>query len=460
MGYIRLSLAALGSGLALLALAPPTAAQQDVKPITPPAPTAVVAPAINYRERPRVPFDAQRLKGAPKIDGVLGASEWQPLYTIGEGADATATYLTWDEGNLYIAARLAKPGWLVIDLDAAGDGWLRGADNLEIVVAPRDATGVAPITTRLLDAAANKDAPVWNDTVVDPKVLNAVIADDKGAQVVEIAIPKGIAGLQPRADGTIGFRADILPAAASAPTPTAPYEPHLLLDLVMVETKTVAAPGMSPKLTLEDARLVPGQTLRANLDVANQIETERRFRSISWQGEGPAANILKQVREVTVPSVKGLKSVRMKYVSALPENTVPGFYQLSSSAILDDGSTVSATTIFQVVEPITVQFAVEPQSVTLVGPTKLRAVVTIDCAAPGYSKGSVSIEPPAGWEINGKPKLLFSSHKQDTADKLAFNLTAPSTTKAGEYSIGATITYGDRTWKVQRPVTVARTAGQ
>lgn len=460
MGYTRLSYAALGFGLALLALSPPTTALQDVKPITPPPPTAVAVQAINYRERPRVPFDAQRLKGAPKIDGILGTSEWQPLYTIGTGTDATATFLTWDEGNLYIAAKLPKPGWLVLNLDAAGDGWLRGADNLEIIVAPRDATGVAPISTRLLDAAANKDAPVWNDTVVDPKVLNAVIADDNGAEVVEIAVPKGIAGLQPRPDGTIGFRADVLPAAAPTPTPTAPYEPHLLLDLVMVETKTVAAPGMSPKLTLEDARLVPGQTLRANLDVANQIETERRFRSVAWQGEGPAANILKLVREVTVPPVKGLKSIRLKYASPLPENAVPGFYQLSSAAVLDDGSTVSATTIFQVVEPITVQFTVEPQSVTLVGPTKVRAVVTIDCAAPGYAKGAVSIEPPAGWEINGKPKLLFSSHKQDTSDRLVFNLTAPSTTKAGEYSIGASITYRDRTWKVQRPITVSRAAGQ
>src|SRR5262249_58097763 len=104
-------------------------AAQDEKP---PAQTA----AINYRERPKQPFNPQRLKKKPLIDGVMGDREWDELYTIADGPVTGSIYVNWDDNFLYVAAKTNQIGWTIIDIDANGDGWLRGTDNLEIAVAP------------------------------------------------------------------------------------------------------------------------------------------------------------------------------------------------------------------------------------------------------------------------------------------------------------------------------------
>jgi hypothetical protein len=162
--------------------------------------------SIRYSERPRYPFDPQRLKRRPIMDGMIGANEWDPLYTINDTTVKGTVYLNWDDDNLYIGAKTDQAGYLVIDLDASADGWLRGSDNLELTVAPSgDNTTGAAITARVLDAAGNKDAPVWNDKVIDPKSIQAIQRTTGGAWTVEIAIPKGLAGIMPRGGARCPF---------------------------------------------------------------------------------------------------------------------------------------------------------------------------------------------------------------------------------------------------------------
>lgn len=438
------ALATLAAFTAPVLYATPAAAQTAV---------AAQAPAINYRERPRYPFDPQRLKRRPVIDGKISDGEWDPLYTVSDGPVKGTVYLNWDDDYLYIAARTDQPAWLVFDLDSNDDGWLRGADNLELTVSPPTMDGSVALSARVLDAAGSKDAPVWNEKVVDTRSIQIVQKSAGGQSTVEMAIPKGIAGLSLRPGGALGFRADFLPAIAQ-PTPTAAYEPHLLLDVTLVEARTVSTPGLTPRLTLDDSKLVPGQTLRATIELNNQTEADVRVKSLAWHGEGAAADLLRSERDPNVPDIKGLKSLKRKYSSALPDDAVPGFYQLTATAELEDGRTVQSTTSFSVVEPFTLSITSDPDPVNVVGPTQAKLIVDIQSAVPGYARGDVELEAPAGWEVKGKTRKEFYVTREDSGTKAPFYLTIPSSTPAGDYQASATIYWRGKTFKTHTTVRV------
>jgi hypothetical protein len=415
------------------------------------------APTVNYRERPRYPFDAQRLKRRPTLDGALTDNEWDPLYTINDTAAKGTVYVNWDDDNLYVATRTDQPAWLLLDVDCNADGWLRGADNLELSVAPGTDSSGPVLTARILDAAGNKDAPVWNERVVDPRSIQVVQKAAGNGQVTELAIPRGIAGLTPRGGATLALRADLLPASAT-PAVTPPYEPHLLVDVALVDARTISAPGLTPRVTLEDSKLVPGQPLRATLDLINQTEEETRVRSVSWQGDGGAADILNTVREVGIPSVTGLKTLKRKYSSTLPETAVPGFYQITAKAELENGKTVLSTASFSVVEPFTLQIATDPDPVNVVGPTLVKIFIDIKSAIPNITRGDVQIEVPAGWEVKGRSKKEFFVNREDTGVRAPFYVTLPSSTQTGDYIVNATVTWRGKSWKVHRTLKVTHAA--
>ena len=94
----------------------------------------VEVPPIKFRERPRYPADPQRLKRTPLIDGVLGDGEWDPFYTITDGPIKGTVYCNWDDNFLYLATRTEGAANVLFDLDLNGDGWLRGADNVELLI--------------------------------------------------------------------------------------------------------------------------------------------------------------------------------------------------------------------------------------------------------------------------------------------------------------------------------------
>jgi len=410
---------------------------------------------IAYRERPRLPFDPQRLKLRPTLDGEIGPTEWSPLYTVSEGPVRGTVYLNWDDEFVYIGAATDQPAWLAVDLDAACDGWLRGADNLEIAVAPVGSQGGVPLTTRVLDAAANRDAPVWNEAAADPRAVKLVVKQGGPGQVVEMAVPRGMAGLAPRAGSLLGFRADFLPAA-TAPAATAPYEPHLLLDVTLVESKTVAVTGIVPRLTIEDTAMVPGQTMHAALDLSNQIDQVRGIRSVTWSGVGPAESYLKTLREVALPEIKGQKTLRLRYSTPLPETAVPGFYQFTVTAVMDDGSTVSSTASFSIEEAFTIQVEANPEAVALIGPTEVKLQVTVGSAAPGFKRAEVVLEPPASWELKGKARRTVNLHRENSSGKVFYVVTIPSAAQTGEYRIAATMTCRGAAKAAHRAIKVTR----
>lgn len=425
-------------------------------------PSAITTPVqtIKFRERPRYVTDPQRLRRTPIIDGSIADGEWDPFYTVDDAPIKGTVYCNWDDRFLYLAARTDAASTVLFDVDAGGDGWLRGADNIEIVVGPPAAIGGAPtVAVRLLDAANSKDTPAWNETGVDPKLLVVAVKSTPAGQVVELAIPKNAGSLVLRPGATIGLRAEFMPPTpAAAFIPTQPFEPHLLLDATLVEARVVAAQGLNPKLTLSDYKCIAGQKLFGTLELFNQTDLTVKIKSILWTGQGNSVNAVNTLREVNIPPVLGLKRTKMAYKTVLPENLALGSYILTVSVETEDGKRVESAAAFAVVEPIQVQMSSDPQPVAILGPTKLEARIDVQSAVPDHFRGDVELVTyPSGWELTNGKKHSILVDREDHHEISRFVLKLPSNTAAGTYPLEATVTWKGRVWRTHTAVTVIRT---
>lgn len=455
-----------GLAASLLGLLPSVdAAAQDseaAKGAVPAAPQSQAPspaqPTLNFRERPKYPTDPQRLRRTVQIDGVLSDGEWDPFYTVTEGPIKGTVYCNWDDNYLYLAARTDQPASVLFDLDMGGDGWLRSADNLEVVIGSIGEGSAPTVAARLLDAANSKDTPVWNDKAVDVKSLPVAGKLTNGTQVVELAIPKDTASLVLRPGATIGVRAEFLPPGpATAYIPTQAFEPHLLLDATLAESRVQPVAGINPRLTLSDYKCIAGQKLFATLELLNQRDVPVPIRSVLWTGQGNSVNVVNTVREVTVPPIAPSKRLKLKYSTVLPPTLAPGSYTLMVTADLEEGKQVQSAATFTIVEPVQAQMSAEPEPVAVVGSTKLRVNVDVFSAVPRYLGGSVELlSVPAGWELKGsKKRELFIDH-EDGQEIIRYDFRLPSTTPAGDYPLEAAVNWQGRVWKLKHVVHVVR----
>lgn len=417
---------------------------------------------VNFRERPNFPANPQRLRRTVTIDGKIESGEWDVFYAAkNAAADKGTFYCNWDEDYLYLAVK-SPTGSLVFNIDTGGDGWLRSADNLEIVVGSVEEDKPVSVAVRLLDAANSKDTPVWKEDETGSKGLKIVAKMVGGEQTVEIAIPKGMGSLVPRNGANIGLRYEWLPPAeAAAYKPTAPFEPHLLVDAALVISRVKPIAGVNPRLSLSDTKCTVGQTLYATFELLNQTDKIMPLKAVTWQGLGSSADALNMSREVNVPPIPSLKSWKRGYKTVLPADLAPGSYALTVTATTADGEQAIGEAAFTVVEPLQVQMGSSPEPVAIVGQTKLAIDVDIFSAVSEGTRGDVElVNIPAGWELKGSKKRGWSVDRQDARRVSRFNFLLPSTTPAGEYPVEAAVTWHGRTWRVKQTVKVVRTDAQ
>ena len=137
----------------------------------------------------------------PVLDGRLSPEEWQKL----KSEDGTESYLQWEPGSIYFAAKVKKGSDLMLSIDPEGDGWLNGAENYEVRVS---FDGSKPaVTIRTLDATA-VSGPSWkprsandvavfssagtNEWIVEGRILAKVQYGSKLGAAME-SLPSGAA---------------------------------------------------------------------------------------------------------------------------------------------------------------------------------------------------------------------------------------------------------------------------
>ena len=257
-----------------------------------------------------------------------------------------------------------------------------------------------------------------------PKTIIVASKTIGGSQFTEIAIPKNTGSLVLRTGATIGLRGEFLPPIApTAYVPTMPFEPHLLLDATLVETKAVSIPGVNPRLTISDNKCVAGQNLFATLELLNQTDKTIPIKAVMWTGTGSSYDALNTIREVVEPALPAGKTQKFKYKTVLPNDLAVGSYTLLVTAELGEGRQAQSSTTFTVVEPLQAQMSSSPEPVVVGNtPTKFTVEVDVFSAVPNGMKCDVELTNiPAGWELEGGKKRGLEIDREDARHALKFN---------------------------------------
>jgi hypothetical protein len=276
--------------------------------------------------------------------------------------------------------------------------------------------------------------------------------------VTEIAIPKNMGSLVLRPGATLGLRVEFLPAASAASyMPTAPFEPHLLLDATLVESRVQPASGINPKLTLSDYKCVAGQKLFATLDLLNQTDQAVPIKTVLWTGQGTSVNAVDTFRQVTVQPIPASRRLKLGYKTVLPQGLTIGSYTLSVTVDLADGKQVQSTVTFSVVEPIQVQISSEPNPVVIVGTTKLELLVDIYSAVPDHFRGELELTSfPSSWQLEGERRRTVVVVGEDRKSISPVRFKLPAATVAGDFPVEGQINWHDRVWKLRTVVHIQR----
>ncbi len=425
--------------------------------ITPP-PAIVPGSSAALRIRPSYPVNIQRPRSTPTLDGSLHEGEWTPFYTVSDGTIQGTVYCNWDPNYLYIAAKTDQASTLLIDIDANDDGWLRGADNLELVVG-QGANGTRPtITARLLDATSNKNAPFWSTQALDTSAIQAITTTSGSGQITEIAVPRNMGSLVLQPSTQIGLRVDFLPPIApSAYVPTQPYEPHLLLDAILVDSQVESAAGINPHLELSDRTVIDGQRLFATLELLNQTDIPVPVRSVKWEGHPQSANPVDTIEHVVVPNIPSTGRLKLGYKTFIPPALPVGSYSLGVTVKLASGKQVSASASFSVVEPIHPQMSSSPDPLVIVGTTNLDVRVTIFSAVPDHFRGNLELTKyPSDWVLDGGRVRSVVVYGKDNTSVSHVRFRLPASTQPGNYTVEGRITWMNRSWDLKTVVHIVQ----
>ena len=239
-----------------------------------------------------------------------------------------------------------------------------------------------------------------------------------------------------------------------------PFEPHLLLDATLVETKAISVPGVNPRLTISDNKCVAGQNLFATLELLNQTDKTIPIKAVMWTGTGSSYDALNTIREVVEPSLPAGKTQKFKYKTVLPNDLAVGSYTLIVTAEMGGGKQAQSSTTFTVVEPLQAQMSTNPEPVVVGNtPTKFTVEVDVFSAVPNGMKCDVELTSiPAGWELEGNKKRGLEIDREDARHAMKFNFKLPSIVAAGTYPLDATVTFRGRVWKTHTAAHVLRSA--
>ncbi len=437
-------------------------------------------------------YERQRIKRTVPTDpasGALLAERWDRLYATGEGASRRTAYLDWDDDFLYVA--LESPAWenVRVDLDAKGDGWFRGADNVAIEVsAPGGALAAigGKVTTARWDTVQNRERPVWAQSPIPPSAIRAAWGRTPGGTfaVVLVIGRTEAAGLTRRPGAAFGLRTSwgeppaLSPDASGALPPTS-FAPRALLPLTLADTVAGgdaagagAGAGIIARVSVAPRQVVLGtDTVRATLSVKNEGKTRARVTRLFLRGSQNSQPHL-DAATYTGQELSPGETIRRDFVMSVAPGAGLGALVITGGADVENAATVSGLAAFDRVEPYTLMLTLDerpvtpksaPPSAATAGTSvtyeKRDAVVTLASRATQRGEAEVALELPAGWGLEGgdrkrRIRLPFASE----ARTLRYHVLIPPSAAPGAYPIRVTVQAGERTYSASANVAVVAAA--
>ncbi|MBI2843030.1 MAG: hypothetical protein HYX78_06480 [Armatimonadetes bacterium] len=389
------------------AAAPPTV----VQPLAPPPPPPTVSP------------DPVVFKRTPVIDGKIEPGEWDVHFKFDYGEIHAATYINWDDKNLYVASRTSAPTDLLVILDGNGDGWFHGSDNYEFV-ARRGIGGESP--TLSVSRYESHGAPESDGAPLAAAKAEAFTMKSSCSEsscIYEIAIPVASAvGLSLQPGKKIGITIAVGVGDGDVQwIPSAPLGEVRPAELASVKSSASAPIKIAVKML--DDRLAPGEDLVAKISIKNEGDDASNADTIVVGGEGKTAKLLGS-QLVRLEGIQPKRKFSFTFRTPIPGSAQPGSAALGSEVRVDGQCIASSLISFDIVPPHEVRLDLGSQTVKSGEYHRVAVIVKNNMRKDCH--GSVTLSLPKGWQFRRSDGTRqFHIRQQDSEQAVVFHVKPP-----------------------------------
>jgi hypothetical protein len=300
-----------------------------------------------------------RIKRTVPLDISSGLEEnWDTLYTVSDGDGSRTVYCNWDDSYLYLAVESPGVRTVRFDIDAKNDGWLKGADNIALVVTPNPGDAAKPtVTLQRFDTVQNRDQPVWAASPLPAAEVRVQSGrTGRGTHIVTVAIPRTeVLGFPLQNGSVFGFRVDAgetLPDVQSETTNLV-VRPMLRLNLAdSVEARTPK--GLRVGLKMSAKEHVLGEQMKATIEVKNEGSAPVRVNKLSLRGSQSSFSLVDSAN-FTGEDIAPGKTLRREIKTGVSPAAPFATLVFTGNVDSDEGASVAALASFEHMEPYAVR---------------------------------------------------------------------------------------------------------
>lgn len=382
---------------------------------------APAAPETTF-QTPFVVAEPSRLAMSPILDGELGNEEWDPLFS----SDSVKGYFQWEPGLLHVAATVPAGQDLLLSLDLRSNGWLVGADNLEVRISAGE--GAPKIMGRLVDAT-NVAGPTWKELPGIGLDAKAVAKAGEAGMTYEVTLSDACLGLFPTNEGRgLSLRLDAVPTES---TPLAAYIPRALAPVTLTYRRAAAIPN-DLKWGVEGAGnvVLAGNTIRVRYTFNGTDKLA--LKKLALRSEGALKDFTTQT-SVPFPIFDRKGRAFVDYETAIRPEASTGWRIARGELEAGDGLTALIQASYRVAPVVDLEMDKTPFK-TQTRDQRIKVGYILRSNSPRQVRGSVAVTLPTGFHLVSNQGKEFAINNAKGSVRRVLEIDVPANAK-GVYPI-------------------------
>ncbi len=374
----------------------------------------------------------------PIMDGVLFEEEWLSMPSNG-GAKG---YLQWEPGTMYCAGSADMGEDIVVSIDRNGDGWLVGADNIELRFS--FSWGEGSVSARTLDAA-RLEGPGWAQRTADD--VTQVFGTQGDRWIVEVVLKKE-GWENARVGNRIGVGLEALSHSASGGPAFLPRK------LNYYQLAWDASEGLSETSTFRTSTKLREVAKDDSLSMEFEVSGGDMFSTAETRGEGFARSVV-SLETRAFPSTDKRKRTRINYRSAVDPDAREGWRVLRSTLVDAKGNKTLLRTSFRVSELIVFDVALPETIEYSEAAQTINGSLAVCSTGVGRVEGEFFTNSPTGWKVEKGVSQKLLIYNPRGREKIGVRLVVPSKA-VGANDLTFTVVIGDRVYTKTVTITVTK----
>lgn len=411
-------------------------------------PVILAALGVFQTQEPQVPFsqpqavaEPSRLAMTPVIDGTIGVDEWDGFAKTGDDE----TFLQWEPGKLYVAAKLPTDKDLIVSVDTKQNGWLVGKDNLEFRL--RVVDGKVTVKARELDAT-NVAGPKWIDLPGFSLASSGVAKVDGAVTTLEaVLIDPGMGLLPVKDQERMMIRMDAVPPTSQQ---LEPFYPRVGALVKMVMERGSAMPvGLNWDIENGGRSVTPGNSTKIRFTF--NTKEELAIKKIDIKPLGPLSD---RAASLGIPFPEFDKKGRafVDYETKTDKTAPTGYHLLSSTLMTADGAPAVIQASFRIAPLVDFDLANGELKTKEVAQT-IKIPFFIQSNSTKRLDGFCNVVAPEGWEILKGEDKSFIIYNSRAGVRRVIMVTIPAKA-VGTFPIRFKGQIGERSYEEVRWLTI------